>query len=509
MLLACMAGVILVVPFYAILQLLIERLAELSLWIILAMLPVVIAGGYIALGYPILSLAGCVAVAFSSSSAVLHDKYGLPVLTKYLPWILLAGILIQIARSSNHWLVPASARISQRLTDKDLTWFWLCISFVCLYLVTTLIPMFYASNQELAAEEFNLQVRYFCIALSVGIGVNWCGKWSSLQNMTTLALYSTTTTIFLAIMGSVVPSLQPILPGFMTVYESVQPGGIADRIAGAYAHPNSLGRYALFMLPIALALVATSSRYQRLMAAVCTLILLTGLILSESRGALLVLMLLSIPGIVVFARYIRWRYLFASLVLAAALISLAWQYVDSDRVARTMTDFESMLVHGESPSDGATRGRLSEMRIAYEIWKENPLVGVGLANYEHYFQTFSYKYGTKLYNADRSAHSLYLEILAERGIVGFVGFAIAIGGLLLAAIRCAAIVHGEDKSAATLRLSLCVSTVAYFISAVFLHDVHAEPLWGLLGLLIASSKGVTYLTDKTTDTLEIAGNAPK
>jgi len=110
-------------------------------------------------------------------------------------------------------------------------------------------------------------------------------------------------------------------------------------------------------------------------------------------------------------------------------------------------------------------------------------------HYEHYFQIYSYDHGTKLYGDDRSAHSLYMELLAERGALGLTGFLLALGGIVLTVLyqglqRLAA----GDTRHGFLVLSLVVAAVAYYLSAVLMHDVHSEPIWALTGVMIASTR---------------------
>ncbi|WP_410964468.1 O-antigen ligase family protein, partial [Salmonella sp. SAL4447] len=53
-----------------------------------------------------------------------------------------------------------------------------------------------------------------------------------------------------------------------------------------------------------------------------------------------------------------------------------------------------------------------------------PLLGVGPGNYQHNFQTYSRRLDLWPRQEDRQAHSLYLEIAAERGVIGLAGFAL-------------------------------------------------------------------------------------
>lgn len=439
--------------------------------------------------YPALLVIACAGAIFSSASAVLHGEYGLPVITKYMPIFVVFAYLSYLMRSADIPLMPRLLRLPMNTHKRDLRIYILCLTLLALLYVFTLIPVFYAANPELAWLELNLQRRHMLISLTLAIAVGSCGRGSGLHFICWVALLATSLIILLAILGSLFPSLEYRLPGFTSVHVGLEPGDRTDRIAGAYGHPNTLGRYAVFMLPIAVGLYMVSRGVVRYLTIPAFMILMFGLVLSESRGALLVLLILLVPGGLLMLRYIRPVHFLVGLALAGLSIFIAWDHVDIDRVVMSVTDLHGMIAYGATPVDGALRGRLSEMEIAYEIWKQHPILGVGLANYEHFFQIYSFDNGTKLYNADRAAHSLYLELIAERGIIGLIGYLIAIGGLIvIVMLRSLAMIKAGASTSGYLTASLVFSAVAYYLSAMFLHDVHPEPLWGLVGLMIASTK---------------------
>jgi len=443
----------------------------------------------VALAFPSLSVVACVAVAFSSSSSVLHDKYGLPVLTKYLPMVLIATIVIIWVRQSRTRFIPERFWLPVTRDSEFPVPFCVCMSLLALFYAFTLIPALYATDATLALDELGLQQRNLIICLALALTVGRFGVLTSLPNVCVLAMVGTTGAVLLAILGSFFPGLESILPGFTQVYSGNEADDVTDRIAGTFGHPNSLGRYAVFMIPLTVALILTGEARVRRLAYACVLVLLAGVMLSESRGALLVLLAIAVPAFALSAKRIPIWYQLGALCVATIVILAAGQYVDTERMVRSIDDAGRMLGDGAAPVDGATRGRLAEMRVAFELWQSRPLTGVGLANYEHYFQMYSYDFGTKLYNDDRSAHSMYLELLAERGIIGLGVFLIAIGGVVLTVLlQGIRRLRNHDRSGGYLTVAMVVSALAYYLSAVILHDVHAQPIWALLGVMIAATR---------------------
>lgn len=457
----------------------------------LTLLAVIAVAGFVSLGVavalPALPLLGCVAVSFSSSSALLHAHYGLPVLAKYLPLLLLFIVTLHWIRQRRSELIPTRLWLESREAGTTPAAFLLCLSLLLVIYLFTLMSVPYALEQTLAAEALAGQRRDLLLSLALALSIGQFGRWSTLPVVCTIALYSTTAVILVAIAASFYPQLGGVLPGFASVYDGGQPGEAAIRIAGAFSHPNSLGRYAVFMMPVAVCLIGLGRGFERALAVSCLLILLAGVMLSESRGALLVLGLIALPALFVAIRTVKARYWLPALVVGAIVIGAAWQHVDTERMMRSVRDVERFVEYGDAPTDGATRGRLSEMRVAYEQWKTHPYLGVGLANYEHHFQTYSYDLGTKLYNDDRAAHSMYLELLAERGIIGLIGFVLAIAGILITVLyHGVSRLHSGAGVQGRLMLAMVVSALAYYLSAMLLHDVHSSPVWALIGVMIAS-----------------------
>ena len=65
------------------------------------------------------------------------------------------------------------------------------------------------------------------------------------------------------------------------------------------------------------------------------------------------------------------------------------------------------------------------------MWADHPLVGVGPDNFEVHYQEYSEAIGTDPRPEQRGAHNLYLESLAETGLLG----ATAFFGVLWLALR--------------------------------------------------------------------------
>jgi O-antigen ligase len=82
-----------------------------------------------------------------------------------------------------------------------------------------------------------------------------------------------------------------------------------------------------------------------------------------------------------------------------------------------------------------------------------------------------------------SAHNLYIEIAAERGILGLLSFA----AILYATFRVLhstkrAALHKNHKELASICDAFSAGLTGYLIAATFLHDAHIRYFWLLLGI---------------------------
>jgi hypothetical protein len=152
----------------------------------------------------------------------------------------------------------------------------------------------------------------------------------------------------------------------------------------------------------------------------------------------------------------------AGAAVAALAVAVALASGGAGVVSREYHDF----VHSKGGGEGAhvrdrlsvvtNNGRLSLWKAAVDEYRAQPLHGTGAGTYQLYYT----RYRTEpLYVAD--AHSLYLQSLAELGLVGFALIAIVVLGIL---VGLAARVRGPDRG---LYAALFALTLAWAIHQAF------------------------------------------
>jgi O-antigen ligase len=238
---------------------------------------------------------------------------------------------------------------------------------------------------------------------------------------------------------------------------------ITPRAAGPFGESNFFALSLAVIVPFAVHVVAGGGR-RRWLGVVALPVLLAGILATGSRGGLIAagLALVISAGV---ARPGRARSpaallaiiasVIAALVLGTSLFSAQIQ----DAQARTLS------------------GRATENRIALAMFADHPLLGVGPGRYPVLYRDYSRKLGNDARTL-REPHSLPLEIAAEQGAAGLLGWLVA--GLAVCGY---ALRRGVHRRASGRTLLTALAT--YGAGSLFLHGSALRLVYMLFGLLIA------------------------
>lgn len=117
--------------------------------------------------------------------------------------------------------------------------------------------------------------------------------------------------------------------------------------------------------------------------------------------------------------------------------------------------------------------RLHLWRVALAMFSDQPLLGVGTGRFAFFFSQYSSLAPREFGPFWGTAHSLYLQILAEQGIVGLLALGLWIGALLRDGLRGL----GREPSPASLLLAAGVISLGGWLAyGVFQHTLY---IWGL------------------------------
>ena len=115
---------------------------------------------------------------------------------------------------------------------------------------------------------------------------------------------------------------------------------------------------------------------------------------------------------------------------------------------------------------GEMRPRYTEWQAAWNMWRENPALGVGIGNYQlNIGRYYGYVPRANKNVTERDSHNTYLVLLSSTGLCGLAAFA----GILIYFKRCATMWHetGSDPFEKGLSAGVAGAIVAFAVNSVW------------------------------------------
>ena len=243
------------------------------------------------------------------------------------------------------------------------------------------------------------------------------------------------------------------------------------RAMGALGHMNALAGILNMGLCLALSLLVSREWTRwRLRLSLGVAVMLIGLLVTFSRGGWFALALTVVLLFVIEFRRNR-RLIMVPVLLGLLLLPIAKTELGA-QVYQRVTNIELISDYTRLAADAAS----------LQMFLQHPLLGVGYGNWRFIFS--DYAPGLELLSF---AHNLYLGILSETGLVGFLLFFVPLGYLIAKGLRFP--LEG-DLVVATLIRAYSVAMVGAFIQGLSDSWMDANPpyaglFWTVAGLLIS------------------------
>ena len=257
------------------------------------------------------------------------------------------------------------------------------------------------------------------------------------------------------------------------------------RAEGPMDEPNAYAQIMLVLLPLALFVYRSGgSRRERVLAAAAGALILGGVLVSYSRGAFVGLVLITV--LAAHVRWIRPAHLLAGTLALATLIP----FVASERLVDRISSITNAIgvLQGSSAveADAAIQGRATEMMAGFQAFVDHPVLGVGPGQYAPFYSVEYHQKNPRFKFKDlritRRAHSLYLEMAAEVGVIGLSVFLAMFFVPMRELWRIRSRRTGERDVLAELAVAVWLSLCAYLVTGIFLHLMYERYLWILMAL---------------------------
>jgi O-antigen ligase len=263
--------------------------------------------------------------------------------------------------------------------------------------------------------------------------------------------------------------------------------GGSRRAGGPLGKENRYAQIMVVIFPLALCMAYIEpARKMRLLALAAAGLILGGIVLTFSRGAFVTLA--GMVLIMVLLRYIRPTQALGGVALLVVVILTALpEYVERVSSVSNLSSLAANDSEGAREADGSLRGRFAQNLAAVRAFVEHPILGVGPGHFAKFYSArYGNEVGTKRLNSNRRAHSLYLEMLADTGLVGttaFMAIVFAVVRRLWQARRRFAQNRPELAHIAT---AFLLGIFNYFGTATFLHLSYQRYYWFLMALACAA-----------------------
>ena len=255
------------------------------------------------------------------------------------------------------------------------------------------------------------------------------------------------------------------------------------RIMGTYSDPNFFAQVIVVIIPLAL----NRLRYEKktilkVLAGWSLAVSFLTVVFTFSRGGFLALC--AVLGLLVLLRKPPLIAVLSGILILVLLIP----FLPSSYFERIQTILEYLPFYGaDVRTEVSLRGRMSEYEVALRMFMDHPILGIGFDNYANNYLNYSVRLGLDPRNTERSAHSLYLEVLAEQGILGFAMFVFVLYAVFSSLTKANQILKKLGlEGEADLVLAFEIGFIGYLLSALFIHGAYPRNLWLLIGIGLAA-----------------------
>jgi O-antigen ligase len=268
-----------------------------------------------------------------------------------------------------------------------------------------------------------------------------------------------------------------VAPNLSGATTSVTAAGDLNRVAGTVGDPNLLASVLVVGLVMSMSLCLDRGRSSpaRIVTGVVALLCLVAVFATVSRGGIVALTAALLASVVLAGpRRGRMALGVVSMVIAALIYFAAFA---SDSQVDRLTS-----------SDGGT-GRTDIWRIGWRMVERNPVHGVGAGNFSvssiHYLliEPGAIERDEFIVDVPKVAHNMYLERLAENGIVGLAFFlSVLLIGLGTAVRAAQAFDRANEDGLSLIARAVAVGLISTFAADFFLSAELSKLLWLLIGL---------------------------
>jgi O-antigen ligase len=245
-----------------------------------------------------------------------------------------------------------------------------------------------------------------------------------------------------------------------------------------YANPNDLAAMTILMLGLSLAIatVKTQNRRVRLAAAAFVPVLVLIVLLTQSRGAFIGLLVGFGPPLLRRMRKgpsVAAPALIVLAVIVALVPATSWHRLGG------ITKLTSTATIAEADEEGSAAQRFKIFKTGMRIFADHPVLGVGIGCYNEANNLYAPELGR------RDVHNTYLNLAAEMGLPGLLLWVGLVWSVLSRVRRCRARLEADDRTIQALWIERAV--IGFLTAGLFATYSSLTMFYLFLGMLWAAS----------------------
>ena len=248
-----------------------------------------------------------------------------------------------------------------------------------------------------------------------------------------------------------------------------------QRALGPIGDANFYAQIMVVLLPIAiLRFWAERKGRMRWLGLAAAVPILGAIVLTFSRGAAVAVAFFGVSLVVL--RYMKARHAVIAAIAAIIIVAMLPEY------GSRITSLMQMRSPGLRSADASIQERTTIYLSGFRIFLDHPVLGVGVGQAPEYLPEYSNYNGHSRLRRKMGAHNMYLESLAETGLLGFCILMTIAGVAVTRLWRVRKYWQVRNPEYAHTVTGLLLAIAVFLVTGLFLHLAYARYFWLLLAM---------------------------
>jgi O-antigen ligase len=285
-----------------------------------------------------------------------------------------------------------------------------------------------------------------------------------------------------------------------------------NRVASITYEPPALGTYLITISPFMFSYMISEKKGFGFIPFLLVIILA---IFSKSRTVFVVAIIQTILAIYLYYKaFPRFRNFFTKFILISSsfgivVLIIFWNPIKDAFTERIQSLDITKTEYSAKDNSVSNKSRLGIQYAMFHVYKENPVFGVGWGqqtfesknHYPVWATDRNWEFSTKYLNEDIKSfppgYNMYLRILTETGLIGFLVFI----GFIYIIIRKSYFAYNSNKSLRYISITLIISFYGMFLNWLQIDSFGLYGFWISFAILVIFNKNINEQNSSSNTSL--------